>query len=126
MNEAFEQIRSAYKEMASQARYRPAAPSDGLGNITVSEAQLNLEREAADYANHWWNEEDRCVFNIGCCDFPSRRATIYAIEAARNMCAGRGGDTTALALLKMAVAEMEGVVEDPDLEQIRAFLGGGR
>jgi hypothetical protein len=107
--EIFEQIRSAYKDMSSQAKYRPAAPSDGLGNITVPIERLSLEREAAAYAKQWWKQEDDFNFFLGCCDFSSRRATIYAIEVARNMCAGRGGDATALALLKMAVKELESV-----------------
>lgn len=119
--EIFEQIRSAYKDMASQAKFRPAAPSDGLGNIAVPVADLNIEHEAASYAKQWWEQEDGFDFFVGCCDFSTRRATIYAIEAARNMCGGRFGDATALALLKMAVKELERVTgnrEAPAVEEI--------
>jgi hypothetical protein len=110
--ELFEQIASAYREMSSEARYRPAAPSDGFGNITVPAEELNLEKEAAQYAKNWWAEEDNLKFFVGCCDFQTRRATIYAIEASRNMCGGKRGDATALRLLKMAVKELELVMEN--------------
>jgi hypothetical protein len=106
-----DQIKSAYREM-TKARYRPAAPSDGHGNITIPEEELNLQREADKYARRWWKEEDDRVFSIGCCDFRSRRATIYAVEAAREMCAGMGGVQTGLKLLKMAVKEMESVAKE--------------
>ena len=103
----FEQISSAYKPMASKAKYRPSAPSDGLGNIPVPEKELNLEREFQQYAHRWWGDEDKCSFLIGCCDFKTRRPTIYAVEAARLMCGGRSGNSYALKLLKMAVKELE-------------------
>jgi|HubBroStandDraft_6_1064221.scaffolds.fasta_scaffold233742_2 hypothetical protein len=107
-----EQIKSAYREMASKALYRPSAPSDGLGNISIPKEQLNLAREAEQYAAQWWKAEDDCIFFIGCCDFGSRRATIYAIEAARNMCGGSSGNPYALKLLKMAVKELERVLAE--------------
>ena len=103
------QIESAYKAMATKAKYRPAAPSDGMGNISVPVEALNLDKEAAEYARDWWKEEDDQTFDIGCCDQVTRPATIFAIEAARNMCAGVGGQETALRLLKMAVKELETV-----------------
>jgi hypothetical protein len=101
------QIESAYEAMAAKAKYRPAAPSDGLGNIAVPIEELNLHKEAAEYARDWWKEEDNQSFHIGCCDEPTRPATIFAIEAARNMCGGIGGRQTALRLLKLAVKELE-------------------
>jgi hypothetical protein len=103
------QIESAYDAMAKNAKYRPAAPSDGMGNITVPEEELNLTEEAVEYTRKWWKEEDDQSFHVGCCDYSTRPATIFAIEAARNMCAGVGGQTTALRLLKMAVRELETV-----------------
>ena len=111
-DELFNQIKSAYREMAGKARYRPAAPSDGFGNIAVPAEDLNLEKEAAQYAKNWWAEEDNHKFFVGCCEFHTRRATIYAIEAGRNMCGGKHGDATALRLLKMAVKELELVMEN--------------
>lgn len=105
-----EQIETAYAAMANQARYRPAAPSDGFGNIT---GRLNLTREATQYAADWWKQEDGWNFFIGTCDYETRPATIFAIEAARLMCSGVLGRTHALALLKMAVRSLESTMGKP-------------
>jgi hypothetical protein len=72
----------------AEAKYRPAAPSDGFGNITVPIQELDIDAEAAEYAENWWAEEDELMFAVGCCNFSTRPATIYAIEAARLMCGG--------------------------------------
>lgn len=106
------QIEGAYKRMADQARYRPAAPSDGLGNITVPLASLDLDEEAKLYTRRWTEEENTGQFQVGLCDYSTRPSTIYAIEAARNLCGVSNG--TALRLLKMAVSELEaqGITED--------------
>jgi hypothetical protein len=49
-----EKSRMAYKCMANQARYRPQAPSDGFGNITLELPEINdltqLSKEANEYA----------------------------------------------------------------------------
>jgi hypothetical protein len=118
-----EQIKSAYREMAVKARYRPAASSDGFGNITVPKAQLNLEEEAETYAQRWRKETDSCDFFIGKDEIYTRKAMIYAVEAARNMAAGRFGDKVALRLLKMAVAEMEQVIKKPEVKEVHRAIG---
>jgi hypothetical protein len=81
------QIEDAYRRMADEGRYRPAAPSDGLGNITVPLESLDLDKEASEYARQWWEQEDECEFTVGCCNYPTRAATIFAIEAARSCAA---------------------------------------
>jgi hypothetical protein len=103
------QIGDAYERMAVEARYRPAAPSDGFGNITVPQEELDLEQERWSYAERWWDEEDNFDFFVGCCNGATRPATIFAVEAARNLCCGTPGDTVALRLLRMAVQELEGL-----------------
>jgi hypothetical protein len=100
-----QQIADAYKRMAHEAHYRPAAPSDGLGNITVPVEKLDLDQEAQRYAGMWWHEEHGHEFFVGCCNYRTRAATIFAIEAARNLCGV--ADDVALRLLRMAVAELE-------------------
>lgn len=102
-----EQIASAYKLMAEKARYRPAAPSDGVGNITAPPEKLNLERESLQYAESWWDQEDKRKFNVGCCNYSTRPATIFAIEGARLMCAGSTANKTALELLQLAVEQLK-------------------
>jgi hypothetical protein len=109
-----EQIEATYRMMA-EVGYRPAAPSDGFGHITVPVEELDLDQEAAAYATRWWDEEDAFTFNIGCCNYPTRPATIYAVEAARLMGSGVFGDPWALKLMRLAVAELEAQPEPPRL-----------
>ena len=105
--DVLKQVEGAYQAMATEARYRPAAASDGFGHITVPEEGLSLKKEATSYAKRWWAEEDSQSFHIGCCNHCTRPATIFVIEAARNLCAGRMGNATALRLLKLAVKDLE-------------------
>lgn len=96
-----EQLGHTYRQMAEVARYRPAAPSDGCGNITVPLAELDLDSECLTYARRWVQEEDKRSFWVGCCCFPTRPATVYAIEAARNLCGAE--PKVARRLLQMAL-----------------------
>lgn len=98
------QIRAAYRRMVALG-YRPAAPSDGIGNITVPLDELDLDAEAEAYARDWWEQEDDYQFVIGCCNHPTRPATILAVEAARLLCSGFADDL-ALTLLVQAVDEL--------------------
>ena len=68
-----------------------------------------FNEDEKEFAERWWADEDRRTFEIGCADFESPKATIFAIEAARHMCAGLAGDKAAIKLLKLALAEMERV-----------------
>jgi hypothetical protein len=115
--DSLEQIRIVYRTMALRTKYRPAAPSDGFGNITVPKEELSPDREAHKYADNWWKSEDDRTFRIGCCDFRTRPATIFAVEAARLMCGGRGGNSYALKLLKMAVTELKTAIEQIEAAQ---------
>lgn len=99
------QLDRAYRDMAAKARYRPCAPSDGFGNITVPAAELDLDAECEAYARRWHEEEDAGEFHIGCCDFRTRPATVYAVEAARNLC-GCSNDV-ARRLLQMAIDSLD-------------------
>jgi hypothetical protein len=110
-----QQIAYAYEQMVKKAFYRPGAPSDGFGNLTTDEPVNRAEIER--YAKRWWDEEDERTYWIGCCEWLNRPATIFAVEAARNLCAGRLGDRVALKLLKLAVKEMEKVVKSDEVEE---------
>jgi hypothetical protein len=107
---AYYRFCEAYLAMAERAKYRPAAPSDGCGHITISAAALaepgRLEREAGQYAAGFLEEEDNRDFRIGCSDYRTNRALVYVIEAARNLCCGHAGNLTAVALLRMAIADV--------------------
>lgn len=102
--EVLAQLEAAYRRMVEKGRYRPAAPSDGLGNITVPLAELDLDAEAREYAGEWWKQEDALNFFVGCCNFPTRPATVYAIEAARLLCGAQ--DDTARRMLELALGEL--------------------
>jgi hypothetical protein len=101
-----EQVEAAYRRMAREARYRPAAPSDGLGNITVPSAELDLDAEARQYAAQWQEQEDTGVFALGCANWSERRAMVFALEAARLCCSGFDGPVYARRLLRLALKEM--------------------
>ncbi len=100
------QIADAYRRMAVEARYRPAAPSDGFGNITVAEELLDLDAEAREYAARWWQQEDKRRFTLGCANYEERTAMIFALEAARFCCSGLGSRPFARQLLEMALEEL--------------------
>jgi hypothetical protein len=104
MTDRLQVIADAYRRMASEANYRPAAPSDGLGNITVPADQLDLDDEIARYAERFEREDNARAFNTGCANFRTIAPTIYAIEAAREMCGG--DDETAVKLLRLALASL--------------------
>ena len=99
------QMRTTYRRMSKEARYRPAAPSDGLGNIT---GPLDMAREADLYARMWRRDEDAQDYPIGCPDYHHRPALVFTIEAARLICGLDGpGRATAVRLLRMAADELE-------------------
>lgn len=101
-----QQIRGAYARMAKEARYRPAAPSDGLGNITVPTRDLDLSQEAAVYAEAWRREEQSMDYFLGCPSFDDRPALVFIVEAARLL---NGAERKGAAhLLRMALRELEG------------------
>lgn len=102
--EVVQQIKHAYRLMAERAQYRPAAPSDGFGNITTAPQDLDLEAEMTTYVTEWWREEDARTFHVGCCNAPTRPATIFAVEAARALCGTN--DELALRLLHLAIENL--------------------
>lgn len=86
-DELVAQFIDAYKQMANEARYRPAAPSDGMGHITVPLAQLDLNKEALEWTG-WWlgGREEEAYKLVGCADFHERAALAMVIEAASCLC----------------------------------------
>lgn len=109
-----ERIREAYLRMVHEARYRPAAPSDGFGYIQLSEEELAdplcLEQEAGEYADRFLKEENGLEFHIGCSNYATNRAFVFTIEAARLLCAGDGAQH-AMKLLQMAIADIQSTEE---------------
>jgi hypothetical protein len=95
--------------MMAGAKYRPQAPSDGMGNIQLTKGQCSDEArlylEAVEYAAAFNREEDgHDGFHIGCSNWSTNRAFILSVEAAR-LLAG-GGDEHAVRLLELAIKEI--------------------
>jgi hypothetical protein len=107
-----ERICEAYLTMAKEVPYRPQAPSDGFGNIQLSNKELDdperLVKEAVAYAKRFIGEENELAFCIGVSNYQTNRALVYVIEAARCLCGG--ADDVAVTLLKMARDEIAGAV----------------
>jgi hypothetical protein len=105
-----ERFRRAYLLMASEAKYRPQAPSDGFGNIQLELDEVrDLERlwaEVTEYALRFSAEEDSHSFWVGCSDYRTSRSFVWSIEAARLLASGDGGREAALKLLRMAAKEV--------------------
>lgn len=100
-----DQIKRAYRTMTDKVRYRPAAPSDGAGNITVPDDALDFDDEADRYTNGWLKDEDKMYYYLGCPDFEDREALIYMVEAGRLIC---GMDRRrAVKLLRLAADDLE-------------------
>jgi hypothetical protein len=80
--EAFRQLESANRRMASRAQHRPAA-------LTDDPSDADLSMEATRYAAGWLEDEQHDLARV--IDYPEhadRTAVVYAIEAARALCAG--------------------------------------
>ena len=109
MTKALENIAKAYLMMAVKANYRPAAPSDGFGNVTLSDSEIEdharLHREAVDYAANFRKEEDERSFMIGVTDYRTARAFVFALEACRAICGTK--NDLASDLLRMAIDELK-------------------
>jgi len=92
--------------MAKKARYRPYAPSDGLGNISLTDAELadpgRPEREAATAALIFDDDDKEHLHAvIGCVNGDSAAAMFYCLQAAEVCCTGSGELPIAIALLKL-------------------------
>src|ERR1041385_6373356 len=110
----FERICEAYLTMAKDGNYRPSAPSDGFGHIQLTKRQIEedkrLREGAHRYAKRFVAEWSGDGWYIGISNWESSRALALTIEAARLMCGA--AEPVALRMLKLAVMELERVVED--------------
>lgn len=95
--------------------YRPAASSDGFGNIT-SETQLDEESER--YAENFMREEDSDHYFAGCTDARTVKAAVWTLEAFRLINGGQfwsdrpEGATLVPRLLHLAADEYERAVRE--------------
>jgi hypothetical protein len=68
--------------------------------------KLPSQRQTTGHTDWWWQQEENRTFYVGCCK-QNRKATIYAVEAARHLCAGTYSSAKPFELLKLALAEIE-------------------
>jgi hypothetical protein len=110
-------IGEAYRAMG-EVGYRPAAPSDGLGNIVVPLAETDIDQEIRSYAERFEEEEDSDRYWAGCTHGEFLRAAIWTLEAFRLMNGGRffgeneRGASIVPAFLRMAADEYERAVAE--------------
>jgi predicted GTPase len=83
-----DEIGAAYRAMA-EAGYRPAASSDGLGNIRMPTPELNMDHEIRSYAERFVKEEDVDRYWAGCTHGEFLEAAVWTLEAFRLMNGGR-------------------------------------
>ena len=109
--ERFNRFVEAYEMMAREGRYRPAAPGDGVGGISLAATELadpeRLHREAQKYAQDFYAADNKMEHHTGCSNFSTNRAFVFVIEAARLLCSGSDGNPYALKLLEMATREIK-------------------
>jgi hypothetical protein len=106
--------KQAYLEMAKRTKYRPGAPSDGMGHIQMSAEQLRdpaiLDREANRYAIGFVHQDDEMEYPMGCPDGGVNKGFFYAIEAARLPCSDYHARPFARELLKMSIEEIDAAI----------------
>jgi hypothetical protein len=111
----FARVREAYLNMATEGRYRPQAPGDGMGSVDLNDEELadaaRLDQEASEYAAGFIRDEDAGQFNIGTSNYQTNRALVYVIEAAKSLCGGQ--NQVSLRLLKMAIKEINEAEANP-------------
>jgi hypothetical protein len=113
----YNQLIPVYKQVAEKVRYRPMAPSDGFGNITVPIEELDINREAHEFAIEWWAQENEGSFWIGYVDFQFRPALVYSILAMR-LLAGAFEKQDVIKSMTLLVMAMRELIASDDGEVI--------
>jgi len=100
--ETVEQIKDIYRRLVKEAKFAPAAPSDGMGTIV---GEQDTEAEAEQYVAQWYTEEQSDRYWCGVPDWHGRPALVFTIEAARCICGM--SYARAAKLLRMAADDLE-------------------
>src|SRR5215471_17903091 len=119
--EKWDRLLDAYRQMAERVSYRPGAPSDGFGHVTVPTPELEVSIEAREYCQHFLQEEDEDRYWVGNPDFRANRAFIWTLEALRLMCGGAtwvGEESDDAQIRKMAVPRLLAMARE---EYLREF-----
>lgn len=92
------------KPNPKMARYAEAYLT--IANAKITFGPLMSEAEAARYAAEFYREDEATTFNLGCTDFQTSRAAVFAVEAIRLLNAGTDGVLGAVALLQLAIDDI--------------------
>jgi len=103
-----QRFQEAYRQMATgdKPHYRPGAPSDGWGNITVPIEELDLETESLRWAVKLSREADEGSSP----DYLTNRAFVYATSLVDALCMPELG--LARKLVNLLVAEMDDIEKE--------------
>jgi hypothetical protein len=110
-----DRVKSAYRAMATAARFRPKAPSDGFGNIEwgydLEDPKL-LTLEALEAAKEFEQEDNACEHRIHGCVTANHAGALYLVlRAADLLCFGGSAEHSARETLRLALRELDGVAE---------------
>jgi hypothetical protein len=83
-----DRVKSAYRAMATAARFRPKAPSDGFGNIEwgydLEDPKL-LTLEALEAAKEFEREDNACEHHIHGCVTANHAGALYLVLRAADL-----------------------------------------
>ena len=107
-------------QMVKVAGHRASAAQEDLHDSS----QSRFDDEATAYAASFIAQEDDLRFVIGVSDYPTVKALVYTIEAAKMLCAGAPGIERARRLLDMARKEAgsNGEGKEPLDDPARGYL----
>jgi hypothetical protein len=103
-------IKDAYIKMATAKAYRPEAPSDGFGNIELSNEDLadpiRLEMEGWWAAATFYKADEELRFVIHGCTDGRLAATMYLALQAAQLCCGGLSQGRIRTILELAIAAL--------------------
>ena len=118
MKQTIEQrFAEAYQIMTKKVKYRPEAPSDGVGNIELNEDEINddgiLIEEALRYASKLKQEDDEAKFTLyGCTNWEYNRLFVYLLNASQLCCSNSEALLFIKRLLSAALDETAKIEEE--------------
>ncbi len=107
----------AYLTMVHDARYRPEAPSDGLGTVLLTADELRetgrLASEAQRYAEDLERQDRKGSFVLhGCTNWMQNKLFVYLLNATTLCFTGSGALPAQKRLLQSALREIEQIERD--------------
>jgi uncharacterized protein (DUF433 family) len=109
----------AYTEMAEKTHFRPAAPSDVFGTISLSQEEVSdpdiLAQEARCYAENLAQQEEDGMLTIqGCTNGDTNKLFVFLFNAAQLCCGGCDALPYIKRLIHVAYDEAERIDKERD------------